>query len=514
MTNRLDIVFAPISKDTEATTVVLVGDELSLAPLGRKFNTKSDGGVLKSAEVADFKGKTKSTVEILAPHKLDLSRLMLVGCGTARDMSESDWIMLGGYTLGQLSARKTKSASLVAEVPDGGDIAPEDIAVALAFGAQLRNYKFDKYISDKSKDDEDSASKVKLRKLIIHCENSDKAKKLFAAKKAIANGVHFARDLVNEPANTLGPVELAEATKSLESLGVEVEILDVEALSALKMNALLSVGQGSERPSRVAVMHWRGAKSKKAKPVAFVGKGVVFDTGGISMKPSSGMGDMKGDMGGSACVVGVMHALAERKAAVNAVGLIGCVENMPSGSATRPGDIVRGMSGQTIENLNTDAEGRLVLADVLWYAQERFKPKLVIDLATLTGAIMIALGKEYAGLYSNDDKLAEGLQEAAKVTGEKIWRMPLDKAFDKLIDSKNADMKNIGGRWGGANTAAHFIQRHIKDTAWAHIDLAGTAMDANPNDINQSWGSGWGVRLLDQFIADNHEDANKDKKTS
>ncbi len=512
MTNRLDIVFAPMSKDPEATAVVLVGDELSLAPLGRKFNTKSDGVLMKVAEAADFKGKAKSSVEILAPHKLDCSRLLLVGCGTARETPERDWIMLGGYIAGRISARKTAEASIIAEVPDAGDMAPEEIAVALAFGAQLRNYKFGKYLSERDDDKENGKSnKVKLEKLVIHCEHPDKAKKAFAAKRGIANGVHFARDLVNEPANTLGPVEFAEATKSLEALGVEVEILDVEALTALKMNALLSVGQGSARPSRVAIMQWHGAKSKKAKPVAFVGKGVVFDTGGISIKPSAGMGDMKGDMGGAGCVVGLMHALAERKAAVNAVGLIGCVENMPSGTASRPGDIVRGMSGQTIENLNTDAEGRLVLADVLWYTQERFKPKLVIDLATLTGAIMIALGKEYAGLYSNDDKLAEAIQAASKTTGEKVWRMPLDKAFDKLIDSKNADMKNIGGRWGGANTAAQFIQRHIKDTPWAHIDVAGTAMDANANDINQSWGSGWGVRLLDQFVADHHEDAPKDK---
>lgn len=504
-----DIVFAPLSKDPEATAVVLVGDELSLAPLARKYNTKTDGTLLKTAEAADFKGKSKSVVELLAPPKLDLNRLLMVGCGAARDMPEKDWIMLGGYVMGRISARKGKSASIIAEVPDGGDMSAEDIAVAIAFGAQLRHYKFDKYLS-KRDDDDDKEAKVKLEKLVVHCDNPNKAKKLFAAKRAIANGVHFARDLVNEPANTLGPVELAESTKSLEELGVKVEILDVEALSALKMDALLSVGQGSERPSRVAVMQWQGAKSKKSKPLAFVGKGVVFDTGGISMKPSAGMGDMKGDMGGSACVVGLMHALAERKAAVNAVGLIGCVENMPSGSATRPGDIVRSMSGQTIENLNTDAEGRLVLADVLWYAQERFKPKLIIDLATLTGAIMIALGKEYAGLYSNDDKLAAALQAASQTTGEKLWRMPLDKAFDKLIDSKNADMKNIGGRWGGANTAAHFIQRHIKDTPWAHIDLAGTAMDAAANDINQSWGSGWGVRLLDQLVAENHENVDKD----
>jgi leucyl aminopeptidase len=270
------------------------------------------------------------------------------------------------------------------------------------------------------------------------------------------------------------------------------------------------VAQGSARPARVAIMQWHGAKSKRAKPLAFVGKGVVFDTGGISIKPAAGMEDMKGDMGGAAAVVGLMVALAERKAPVNAVGIIGLVENMPSGTATRPGDIVVSLSGQTVENLNTDAEGRLVLADVLWYAQERFKPRFVIDLATLTGAIMVALGKEFAGLFSNDDKLADQLIAAAKATGEKVWRMPLDKGYDRMIDSKNADVKNMGGRWGGSCTAAAFLNRFIKkDVPWAHLDIAGTAMDAPKNEINTSWGSGWGVQLLDRFVADNFEKAEK-----
>jgi leucyl aminopeptidase len=301
-------------------------------------------------------------------------------------------------------------------------------------------------------------------------------------------------------------MEFAERAKKLEEeAGVEVEILDADELAKLKMGALLAVAQGSVRPARVAVMQWHGAKSKRSKPIAFIGKGVVFDTGGISIKPAAGMEDMKGDMGGAACVIGLMHALAERKANVNAIGIIGLVENMPSGTATRPGDIVTAHSGQTVEILNTDAEGRLVLADLISYAQERFKPRLIIDLATLTGAIMVALGKEYAGLFSNDEKLANELIEASNVTGEKIWRMPLDKAYDKMLESKNADIKNIGGRWAGACTAAAFIKYFVKDTPWAHIDLAGTAMDAPKSEINPSWGSGWGVRLLDRFVADKYE---------
>jgi len=382
------------------------------------------------------------------------------------------------------------------------------LAALIAQGAMLRQYTFKKYQTKKP--DDDAAAKGGLKKLIIHVAKPDAAKAAFQPLKAIANGVNFARDLVNEPANILGPVELAEKAKLLEKLGVSVEILDVAALEKLKMGALLCVGQGSTRPSRVAVMVWNGAKKKTQKPICFVGKGVVFDTGGISIKGAAGMEDMKGDMGGSAAVLGVMHALAERKANVNAVGLIGCVENMPSGNAVRPGDIVTSMSGQTIEVINTDAEGRLVLADVLWYAQERFKPKLVIDLATLTGAIMIALGKEFAGMFANDDKLADDLLSASKATGEKIWRMPIDKAFDKAMDSKNADMKNTGGRWGGACTAAAFVGRFIqKDVPWCHLDVAGTAMDGAKSDFNDTWGSGWGVRLLDRFVADHHEGTDK-----
>jgi leucyl aminopeptidase len=326
----------------------------------------------------------------------------------------------------------------------------------------------------------------------------------------VADGVFLARDLINEPANVLGPVEFADRLRELASSGLTVEVLDEEQLKAHRMNALLGVSQGSARPPRVAVLQWQGARSKRAKTLCFVGKGVCFDTGGISLKPGAGMEDMKGDMGGAACVAGLMLALAERKAAVNAVGVVGLVENMPSATAQRPGDIVTSMSGQTIEVLNTDAEGRLVLADVLWYAQERFKPKVVIDLATLTGAIIVALGREYAGLFCNDAKLAGELIAAGEATGEKVWRMPLDKAYDKLIDSKNADVKNIGGgRNAGAITAAQFIQRFIKDTAWAHIDIAGTAMDSPRNELNQSWAGGWGVRLLDRLVADNYE---KDKQ--
>lgn len=505
MSDRLDITFTPLNAELETVCVVLTADGLALGPKGRELDTKSAGTIAKAAAAADYKGKAKSTLEILAPAKLGVDRMVLAGLGKEGSATHQTLMELGGVILAAIQARKASSASVVVDVGGGEDISAEETAALIAQGALLRHYSFKKYFTKKSSEEANS-EKDGLRKLHIHVAHPDKAKASFQPLRAVANGINLARDLVNEPANILGPVELAEKTKALEKLGVAVEILDVKDMEKLGMGSLLCVGQGSTRPSRLAVMVWNGAKgTKKQKPVCFVGKGVVFDTGGISIKPAAGMEDMKGDMGGSAAVVGVMHALAERKANVNAVGLIGCVENMPSGNAVRPGDIVTSMSGQTIEVINTDAEGRLVLADVLWYAQEKFKPKVIIDLATLTGAIMIALGKEYAGLFSNDDKLADELATASKATGEKVWRMPLDKAFDKAMDSKNADMKNTGGRWGGSCTAAAFLQRFVKDTPWAHIDLAGTAMDGNRTDTNQSWGAGWGVRLLDRYVAEFHE---------
>lgn len=509
MSERFEITFASLNADPEAVTVILAGDGVELGSKAREFETKSASSVSKAAAAADYKGKYKSTIEILAPAKLGIDRLIIAGLGKESSLSAQQYVDLGGAILGAIQARKTSTASLIVDVEGSDDLSAEQVAGLIAQGALLRHYTFKKYLTKKSGDD--AADKDGLKKLIVHVAHPDKAKSAFHPLKAVANGVNFARDLVNEPANILGPVELAEKTKTLEKLGVSVDILDVKEMEKLGMGSLLCVGQGSARPSRLAVMVWNGAKgSKKQKPICFVGKGVVFDTGGISIKPAAGMEDMKGDMGGAAAVIGTMYALAERKANVNAVGLVGCVENMPSGNAVRPGDIVTSMSGQTIEVINTDAEGRLVLADVLWYAQEKFKPKLVIDLATLTGAIMIALGKEYAGMFVNDDKLSNELLSASRATGEKLWRMPLDKAFDKMMDSKNADMKNTGGRWGGSASAAAFLQRFVqKDTPWCHLDIAGTAMDGSRNDINQSWGAGWGIRLLDRFVAEHHEKSEK-----
>ena len=364
-------------------------------------------------------------------------------------------------------------------------------------GADLASYRFTHHKKETLK-------KTSPMKLDVATALSAAAKKQWAQDKGVADGVKLARDLVNEPANYLGPVEFAAKAKALTKLGAKVSILTEKQMEKLGMGSLLSVAEGSARPARLAVMEWKGGKAKEA-PVAFIGKGVVFDTGGISIKPSAGMEDMKGDMGGAAAVTGLMHALAARKAKVNAVGIIGLVENMPGSKATRPGDIVTSMSGQTIEVLNTDAEGRLVLADCLTYCEQKFKPKFMVNLATLTGAILIALGNEYAGLFANDNQLSSRLIQAGDKTEEKLWRMPLHPKYDKLIDSKNADMKNIGGRLAGSSTAGQFLQRFVKDTPWAHLDVAGTAMGSPQSEINHSWASGFGVRLLDQLVKDFYE---------
>jgi leucyl aminopeptidase len=508
MADMLQIEFASLSAAPVGTLVVLAGDDLALGSAARGIDERSKGAIKKAAAAANFTGKAKSAIEILAPPGLDTQRIILLGTGKAP--KELDRLLLGGSAFAQISARKGEAAGIVVDPADAGEGGAETFAADMAYGALLRSYTFKKYRTKKPPEDgAEGEAKDGLIRLVIQCAKPDAAAKLFQARKALAEGIFLARDLVNEPANILGPVEFADRMRELTQAGLEVEVLDEDQLAELKMGALLAVGQGSVRPSRVVVLQWNGAKSKRAKTLCFVGKGVVFDTGGISIKPSAGMEDMKGDMGGAACVAGLMLALAKRKAAVNAVGLLGLTENMPSGTAQRPGDIVTSMSGQTIEVLNTDAEGRLVLADVLWYAQERFKPRFIVDLATLTGAILVALGKEYAGLFSNDDRLAGELFAAGEATGEKVWRMPLGKAYDKMIDSKTADMKNIGGRFAGSITGAQFIQRFIKDTPWAHLDVAGTAFDSNRNEINPSWGSGWGVRLLDRLVADNFEKADK-----
>jgi leucyl aminopeptidase len=456
------------------------------------------GDLHRRAAAADrFTGKTGSTLDIIAPSGLNVSRLIIVGTGKERDLDDRDLVKLGGIAMGRVPAAATQ-ATIMAEF--GAGALKADQIANLVLGTRLRAYRFDRY-KTKRKEDDERAGKVELD---IACTNPAAAEKAWAHVEGIADGVVWARDLINEPANVLYPNEFARRASTLRKLGVQVEVLDVPAMRKLGMGALLGVAQGSPHEPKIVVMRWNGGK-RGADPIAFIGKGVCFDSGGISIKPAQGMEDMKGDMAGAACVAGLMHALAARKAKVNVVGAIGLVENMPDGKAQRPGDIVTSMSGQTIEIINTDAEGRLVLADVLHYINKRFKPKFMINLATLTGAIIVALGQEFAGLFSNDDKLAERLSKAGEATGERVWRMPLASEYDKIIDSKFADVKNSGGRFAGSITAAQFLQRFVNKTPWAHLDIAGTALGSPQTDINKSWSSGWGVRLLDRLVEDYYE---------
>ncbi len=497
MSDSLKISFAPLSSPATGLVVVLVGTDLALPKTAAALLAPAKGLFERAAGEDGFKGKTGAFLDILAPEKVAASRILAAGVGKPEDWKELDVVRLGGAICARLPDAAAEAAVILETA--AGPLTAEQ-AADVALGLRLRFYAFDRY-KTKKKDVEEGPKKRSVTLLVA---DEKAARKAFKAREAIADGVDLARDLVNEPPNVLFPVEFARRASALSRLGVDVEILGEKEMKKLGMGALLAVGQGSARDSQVVVMRWDGGKDGEA-PVCLVGKGVSFDSGGISLKPGEGMQDMKGDMGGAAAVVGAMHALAARKARVNVVGLIGLVENMPDGNAYRPGDILTSMSGQTIEMINTDAEGRLVLADVLWYAKGRFKPKVMVNLATLTGAIMVALGQEHAGLFSNNDDLAKGLTEAGLATGEKVWRMPLTPEYDKLMDSQFADMKNAGGRYGGAITAAQFLQRFVGDTPWAHLDVAGTAMNSTKGDLNRSWGAGWGVRLLDRLVADGYE---------
>ena len=497
MPTALKLEFAPFTVPIKGVLVVFCEEGLKFGAAARQALAPTGDLVARAAAADRFKGKNGAALDIVAPGGLDVPRLVVLGVGKARNLKPQDFVKLGGLAMGKIPSAAT-AATVIADLAGAG-IKP-DQAADIALGIRLRAYAFERY-KTKRKDDEERAGETKVTIAVAGVAGVQKA---FASRDAVANGVVLARDLVNEPANVLYPEELARRAGNLKKLGVVVETLDPAAMKKLGMNALLGVGQGSAHESRLVIMQWNGGK-RGSEPVAFIGKGVCFDTGGISIKPAGSMEDMKGDMAGAACVVGLIQALAARKARINAVGAIGLVENMPDGKAQRPGDIVTSMSGQTIEIINTEAEGRLVLADVLHYVNKRFKPKFMVDLATLTGAIIVALGHEHAGLFANDDKLAERLLKAGAATGERLWRMPLGSEYDKKIDSKFADMKNTGGRDGGAITAAQLLQRFVDKTPWAHLDIAGTGMGSPQTDINKSWGSGFGVRLLDRLVSEYYE---------
>ncbi len=481
--------------------VVISGvlDDKQLTPATTELDRRTGGAISRALKTAKFKGRNGDRLDLVSPGDGTYERIVLAGIGKPKDRDAAKAQDFGGNIVAHLNAAGVSKASVLIEGFADSPLTPAAAAARMGYGANLRAYRFDKY---RTKEKEDQ--KPTLAELTLLVDGAKAAKEAYLPLSRVAEAVYFARDLVSEPANVIYPETLAEQAKLLADLAVEVEILGVPEMTKLGMGSLLGVGQGSVREPRLLVMQWKGL-GKNEQPVAFIGKGVTFDTGGISIKPAQGMEDMKWDMGGAAAVIGVMKALAGRNAKVNAVGVAGLVENMPSGNAQRPGDVVKSMSGQTIEVINTDAEGRLVLADALWYTQDRFKPRFMINLATLTGAIVIALGHENAGVFSNSDELAERIMAAGKTTGEPCWRMPLGEAYDKAIASDIADMKNVGDRAGGSITAAQFLQRFVNDVPWAHIDIAGTAWSKKDTATCPKGATAFGVQLLNQLVLEHYE---------
>jgi len=497
----MKISFANMTQPTSGAAVVFALEGSKLTDSAAALDKATKGALSRAIKASRFKGKRAQTLHVLGPAGSKLGRILLIGLGKPKDIGEKTWQRAGGYAYAGLAKSGLGTVSVMIDGIDGTKIKPADAAANLAFGAGLRSYRFDKYRTTE-KDD----AKPSIKSLRVLSRATAAARRAYGPLSKIADGVAMTRDLVSEPPNILYPATLAKQAKELTKLGVKVQVLGEAQMERLGMGALLGVGQGSRRESQMVVMQWNGApRGSKDKPIAFVGKGVTFDTGGISLKPGAGMEDMKWDMGGSGVVIGLMKALAGRKAKVNVVGVVGLVENMPDGNAQRPGDIVTSMSGQTIEILNTDAEGRLVLADALHYTVDKFDPKFVVDLATLTGAIIIALGTEHAGMFSNNDQLCERLSKAGKEVDEKVWRFPLNDAYDKLINSPAADMQNIGGRGAGSITAAQFLQRFVGKTPWAHLDIAGVTWSKADAPTVPKGGTAFGVRLLDRLVANHYE---------
>jgi leucyl aminopeptidase len=500
----MDIRFAEFSLPQSGAVVVGVWEDRALTGPARRLDEATQGAVARAVAAAPrFHGKKNELVPVIGPPGLPVSRIVLAGLGKPKAVDARLLEDLGGTLAAHLNSAGESEATFAVDLGDGAPVKPAEAAARLAYGAALRSYRFDKYRTKQKPEQKGS-----LASITVAAVSPGEAKQAYQALGAAAEAVAFTRDLVSEPANELYPESMAERAAALagpDFPGLIVEVLDENRLSELGMGALLGVAQGSVRPPRVVVMQYRGVAADVA-PLAFIGKGVTFDTGGISIKPAGGMWDMKWDMAGAGVVIGLMRLLAARRARVNAVGLVGLVENMPSGAAQRPGDIVRSMSGQTIEVLNTDAEGRLVLADVLWYCQDRFKPKAMIDLATLTGAVIVALGHENAGLFANNDELAERLVAAGKAVGEPVWRLPLAESYDRAIDSDAADVKNIAGdRAAGSIIGAQFVQRFVNNVPWAHLDIAGVAWSKKDAPTVPKGATAFGVRLLDRFVADYYE---------
>lgn len=496
----MKVEFSAFPKAFAGNVAVFVGDDKQLLATAQSVDAQAGGTVTRAFEGGRFTGAKGQTQTVLG-HSGDIARLLLLGVGKGKELDARAAEGLGGVIAAEANAAGHTAVTVVVDPVKGSRLSPAQIAAHIALGVRLRNYRFDKY---KTKDKPEQ--KLSLQQVTIVLAGPADARKAYAQLEPVVDAVFLTRDLVSEPPNVLYPVEFARRAKELTKLGVKVEILGEAEMKKLGMETLLAVGQGSGRDSQLLVMTWMNGPKGQA-PVALIGKGVCFDTGGISLKPAAGMEDMKWDMGGAGAVTGAMRLIAGRKAKANVVAVCALVENMPDGNAQRPGDVVKSMSGQTVEVINTDAEGRLILCDAMWYAQDKFKPQAMIELSTLTGAIIVALGHERAGLFSNNTQLSNRLRAAGSGIGEKLWRMPLGPKYDKLIDSEIADMKNVGsGRDGGSITAAQFLQRFVQDgVAWAHIDIAGVAWSGKGDVTTPKGATAFGVRLLDRLIAENYE---------
>ncbi|MFN7038795.1 MAG: leucyl aminopeptidase [Alphaproteobacteria bacterium] len=478
--------------------VLAIGEELTLTEEMQSLNQKIDNAISEAIKFGSFKGKKGEIFQIFGMHENLPKMILLVGYGKITDIIDTRIMYLGGRIIASLHAIKAKSAQIIGT---SLNLENYDVPALIAQGAAFRNFRFDKYRTQEKPED-----KPLLSELVITSENPEKSEEYFSNLKSIVEGVYLTRNLVSEPPNVIYPETLAKEAEKLKEHGIEVEVLGLEDMKRLGMGSILGVAQGSVKEPKIAIMKYKGIPTDDQIHLALVGKGVTFDTGGISIKPAQGMEDMKYDMAGSAVVIGTMKSIALRKAKANIVGLIGIVENMPDGNAQRPSDVVKSMSGQTIEVLNTDAEGRLVLADVLWYCQDRFKPNYIIDLATLTGAITISFGMVYAGLFSNNDELADKLFDSGIKSDEKLWRMPMGEVYDKMLNSEIADMQNISTEKGaGSITAAQFLQRFVNNTPWAHLDIAGMSWTKKDNDIVPKGATAFGVRLLNRLIQDHFE---------
>ncbi len=501
----MDIQFNNLKQEKGAIGIIFCDHNCRLIGYGKKLDQLSRKYLSNTINADEsFKSRKSKNFDYLIvhnPQNLALSKIYIFKLKNIKNASNRDFQILGGNLSTLLKFYKENNIVIY---PDGVSVAKLSFVNStseLLLGFLLASYKFTKYFSKRDKKKINKKIQIK-----IYSSQFSRLEKNFETVKAIHEGVTMTKNLVTEPPNVMTPPELAKNASSLEKIGVKVTILGEKEMTKLGMGSLLSVGRGSEHESKLAIMEWKGHKNKKKKPIAFIGKGVSFDTGGVSLKPAGGMEEMKYDMGGSGVVIGLMKTLALRKAKANVIGVVGLVENHIGNMATRPSDIVKSYSGQTIEILNTDAEGRLVLADALWYTQEKYKPELMVDLATLTGAIIIAIGNEYAGLFSNNDKLSKQLEDAGKIEDEKLWRFPLHDKFDKMINSPIADMQNISsGRGAGSITAAQFLQRFVNKVPWAHLDIAGTTWSKTNLPTSPKGATAFGVKLLNKFVSKYHE---------